>query len=121
MSYSQGRSFEWKVRADLEANGYEVVRAAGSKGGTKADLLAFKPGQLLMVQAKRSGALPAAEWDRLVEVAAWITEAVPVLAANGPNGRGVIYTHLLAPKVPRARLQPARELVLDQLATPPAV
>lgn len=113
--YQVGTRFEHKTRDDLAKNGYEVVRAAGSKGSTKADLIAFKPGQLLLVQCKRSGALPPAEWDRLVEVAGWVG-AVPILAANGPAGRGVVYTHLLAPKRRGCRVQPAEPFLLDLIA-----
>lgn len=113
--YATGTRFEHKTRDDLAANGYEVVRAAGSKGSTKADLIAMKPGQLLFVQCKRSGALPPAEWDRLVEVAGWVG-ALPILAANGPAGRGVAYTRLLAPKRRRCRIQPAEPFLLDEVA-----
>lgn len=114
--YAAGTRFEHKVRDDLAVNGYEVVRAAGSKGGTKADLVAFKPGQLLLVQCKRNGALPAQEWDRLVEVAGWVSAAA-LLAANGPLGRGVTYIRLLGPKRPRLRMdhQPAARFVLDEV------
>lgn len=112
--YGTGRRFEWKVRDDLAENGYEVVRAAGSKGSTKIDLIGLKPGQHLYVQCKRAGALPPAEWDRLVEVAGWV-DAVPLLAANGPNGRGVTYTRLLGPKRRGARIQPCEPFLLDEL------
>ncbi len=113
--YATGTRFEHKVRDDLIANGYEVVRAAGSKGSTKIDLLAVKPGQALFIQCKSSGALPPAEWDRLVEVAAWVG-AVPLLAANGPRGRGVVYTRLLAPKQRGKRTQPCEPWLPDLLA-----
>jgi Holliday junction resolvase len=110
--YADGTRFEHKTRAHLADNGYEVIRAAGSKGSTKADLVALKPGQLLLVQCKRSGTLPPDEWDRLVEVAGWVG-AIPVLAANGLKGRGVVYTRLLAPKRRGARTQPAEPFLLD--------
>jgi Holliday junction resolvase len=113
--YGRGRDFEWKIRGDLTANGYEVMRAAGSKGSTKVDLVALKPGQLLFIQAKRAGTLGPAEWDRVVEVASWVG-AVPILAANGPRGRGVVYTRLLGPKVPWARTQPCQPFLLDEIA-----
>jgi Holliday junction resolvase len=115
--YSRGRDFEWKVRDDLEENGYEVVRAAGSKGSTKIDEIAIKPGQMLFVQAKRDGNLPPAEWDRLVEVAAWV-DALPILAANGIRGRGVTYLHLLGPKRPGLHMknQPVEVFHLDHIA-----
>ncbi|MCZ7434780.1 restriction endonuclease [Micromonospora sp. WMMC241] len=113
--YQAGTRFEHKIRDDLRDNGYEVMRAAGSKGASKVDLVALKPGQLLFIQAKRSGTLPPAEWDRVFEVAGWVG-AVPLLAANGPRGRGVVYTRLLGRKVPRARTQPCEPFLLDQIA-----
>lgn len=110
--YRTGRDFEYRVRDDLAANGYEVMRAAGSKGGTKADLLAFKPGQLLLVQCKRRGVLPPVEWNRLVEVSGWV-RGIPVLAAIPANGRGIEYSRLLGPKRPRARVQPIEPFTID--------
>lgn len=113
--YAVGTRFERKVSKHLEENGYALVRAAGSKGGTKADLLAFKPGQLLLIQCKLDGKLPAVEWDRIVEVAGWVG-AVPLLASNGPRGRGISYLRLLAPKRPRARVQAVETFHVDELA-----
>jgi hypothetical protein len=115
--YAQGTRFEHKVRDDLAANGYEVVRAAGSKGSSKIDLLAIKPGQMLFIQCKRTGVIGPDEWNRVHEVAGWVS-ALPVLAANGPLGRGVTYVLLLGPKrrgVP-LRNQPCRTFHLDELA-----
>lgn len=97
-AYQGGRTFEWKCRDHLRDDGYEVIRSAGSK--TKVDLIALKPGQQLYVQAKRDGVCSAAEWDRLVELAGWVG-AIPVLAVNGPKGRGVTLWWLLGPKRPR--------------------
>ncbi|MEU4772946.1 hypothetical protein [Micromonospora sp. NPDC023644] len=113
--YDTGRRFEWKTRDDMTANGYDVLRAAGSKGGTKIDLVGFKPGQLLVVQCKEDGKLGPAEWNRVHEVAGWVG-AIPLLAANGPRGRGVTYTRLLGPKIPRARTQPCEPFHLDEIA-----
>lgn len=111
--YDRGRRFEWRIRDDLRKNGYTVLRTAGSKGDSKIDLLAFKPGQALFVQAKSGAApLPLAEWDRLVEVAGWVG-AIPLLATSGPNGRGIEYVRLLGRKVPRSRTQPVEPFLLD--------
>lgn len=113
--YEKGRRFEWLCRDDLIENGYDVVRSAGSKSGTKIDLLAFKPGQLLIVQCKATGALPPDEWDRLVEVAGWVG-AVPLLAAKGGRGQGVQYTRLLGAKRRGCRIQPSEPFLLDLVA-----
>lgn len=106
--YAKGARFEHKVGDDLAARGYTVVRAAGSKGDAKADLIAFHPANpMMLVQCKTNGKISKAEWDRLYEVAGWYRPAcVPVVASNGPNGRGVSYTLITGPRVPYARTQP---------------
>src|SRR5215212_8723973 len=83
-----GIRFERKVGTALRDDGYRTNRGAGSKGF--ADFVAVKPGQLLFVACKLTGIISAAEWDALVETASWVG-AVPVLAVNGPAGRGVDY------------------------------
>lgn len=109
-----GIRFEYKVIADLTADGYVTMRAAGSKGAI--DIAAMKPGQLLYVGAKRGGVCSAIEWDRLVELASWVG-AVPVLAVNGPRGRGVVYWRLTGRKVRRAPMgrQPAERFLTDEV------
>lgn len=77
--YRAGADFEREVRAHLVSNGYDVLRSAGSK--TKVDLLAFKPGQVLVIQCKRNGTLPPAERVEVRRIAA-ILGAVPLLASR---------------------------------------
>lgn len=116
-AYQVGKRFEDKTRDALRADGYEVTRAAGSK--TKLDLIALKPGQLLFVQCKRGGVCSTAEWDRVVELAGWVG-AVPVLAVNGPRGRGVEFWRLTGRHVRRAPMgrQPAERFLTDEVAEP---
>jgi Holliday junction resolvase len=115
-TYSRGRKFEWAVRDHLAENGYSVMRMAGSKGNAKVDLVAIKPGQQLYVQCKvSSAALGPAEWNRLVEVAGWVG-AVPILASKGGRGEGIQFGELTGPKIPRARTQPIRRFVVDEIA-----
>jgi hypothetical protein len=78
-AYRSGVEFERAVRANLRLNGYEVVRSAGSK--TKVDLVAFKQGELLFVQCKRSGRVGPAERTALLALAG-LVDAVPVVAAR---------------------------------------
>jgi Holliday junction resolvase len=113
--YAKGTRFEHKVRDDLAENGYEVMRAAGSKGSTKLDLIALKPGEMLFVQCKTTGLISPAEWNRVYEVAGWVG-AVPLLASNGPRGRGVTYGRLTGVKVPRSRTRPCVPWTPDLLA-----
>jgi len=112
-----GIRFERKVVNNLRSDGYTTMRSAGSKGSI--DIAAMKPGQLLLVGAKRGGVCTAAEWDRLVELAGWVG-AVPILAVNGPRGYGVDYWRLTGPKQrgkPMAA-QPAERFLTDEVAGP---
>ena len=78
--YRAGRLVEHRNREHLEAEGYEVMRAAGSKG--KRDLDAIKPGQQLFVQCKTlDTGLSHKDWDRLIELSAWVG-AVPILGTR---------------------------------------
>lgn len=99
--YRSGRDFEYEVRDHLEAEGYWVTRAAGSK--TKVDLVAIKPGQVLLVQCKRNGRISPAERTEMLRLAALLPgTAIPVhahrltrparvgyarLTGTGPNDR----------------------------------
>lgn len=107
--YAKGARFEHKVMEDLEALGYSVVRSAGSKGGHKLDLVAFHPDMpMMLIQCKTGGSISKEEWDRVLAVAGWYPGVcVPVLASNGPNGRGVTYLRLEGQRIPYARVQPA--------------
>jgi Holliday junction resolvase len=107
--YAQGTAFERKVILDLAGEGYVTIRAAGSKGAGKIDVVAFHPyGPQLLIQCKRTGEISPGEWNRVREIARW-AGAVPLLAENGPNGRGITYWRLVADKVPRSHSKP-REL-----------
>lgn len=111
----QGRRIEHLVRHDLEANGYTVMRSAGSKGAV--DLLAMKPNQMLFVQVKRSGTLPPVQWNRLFDLA-WMFPglAIPVLAEKMP-GRPIRYYRLLGRKDAPGR-QPYTLFEIDYLTQP---
>ena len=77
--YAQGRRVEYNVRDRLIADGYEVTRAASSKG--TADLIAIKAGQVLLVNVKRTTLPSPAERRELVRVARMLPGiAVPVIA-----------------------------------------
>lgn len=81
--YKMGRSLEQRTRLRLMAAGYFVVRSAGSKSA--ADLVAAKDGVIWLVQCKRSGALPPAEWNALID-AADMAGGVPVMVENPHAG-----------------------------------
>lgn len=109
--YAKGVRFEHKVITDLESRGYETLRAAGSKGRTKIDVLALKPGgPVLMIQCKSDGKISKMEWDTIYKVSGWVPSAVAVVALNGPKGRGVTYMALTGEKIHYGREQPAHEI-----------
>lgn len=70
-NYEAGARLERDTVKELRANGYEPFRAAGSKG--IADVIAFKPGQVLFIQAKTKGVIsPSDRLDLL-----WLAGMVP--------------------------------------------
>lgn len=82
--YHRGRAFEHAVRAQLVADGYDVIRSAGSK--TKIDLVAFKTAQVLLVQCKLDGRCSPAERVALLRVSALLPSyAVPLIAWKQPG------------------------------------
>jgi len=105
--YAKGTRFEHDVMDDLHDNhGFVCMRAAGSKGGTKIDVIAFKQGYpLLFIQAKSgASAISKEEWDRIVEVAGWYPgAAIPVLASKTAGQKKPVYYKLTGPKIPYAQ------------------
>lgn len=110
--YSDGRRDEYKARDDLQANGYSVIRSAGSKGAV--DLIAVKPGEVLFVQVKRTTAPGPSAWNALWELASW-AGAIPVLATT-PLRKPVGYQRLTAPKVKRGAAAPLAPFLLDRVS-----
>lgn len=92
--YRSGRQFEYRVRDHLRALGYFVLRSPASR--SPIDLVAIRPGEVLFVQCKRSGALPPHEWNALFDLALSVG-ALPVLAET-PTSFGVACWRLTARK-----------------------
>ena len=90
-NYRNGAQLERDAKNQLEADGYWCIKSGGSKG--VVDVLAMKPGQLLMVQAKKNGVCPPAERAALLELASTF-EAIPLVAFRD---RGVKYRRLIGP------------------------
>ena len=109
--YARGAVFERKVAALLTDDGYLVIRSAGSHG--EADLVALKPGQVLLVQAKTSGRLDPGEWNAFHK-AAEAVGALPLLAHRPAPGK-VVYWRLTGPKVTRGKA-PYVEWTPDEVA-----
>ncbi|MFD6221255.1 restriction endonuclease [Nocardia asteroides] len=75
--HRRGADFERTVNHLLEDHGYECMRSAGSQ--SPVDVIAFKPDQVVMVQAKLDGRCTPAERAALLRVAGLVA-AVPVVA-----------------------------------------
>lgn len=83
--YSTGRAVEYAVRDDLTSHGYDVIRASSSKSPV-GDLAAFKPGQILFVNVKRTTMPGPAEREQLWRIAGYYMSALPIVAL-GPASR----------------------------------
>lgn len=108
---TKGANFERRVRAELVAAGYEVIRSAASKTGI--DLVALPKPSLrgtssaLLVQVKLDGRLDPGEWNELVALAQ-SSLTIPVLASLDRSARPyrVIFRRLTGRKKPRSRTFP---------------
>lgn len=110
---ARGTAFERKVAAELERDGYLLIRAAGSHGA--ADLVALKPGQVLFVQVKLGGAgqCAPAEWNEFYRLATSVG-ALPILAYR-PGRQGVAYWLVTGPKDRPTKTPPAVAWTPDEL------
>ena len=111
-AYALGAALERRIRDRLIEDGYFVIRSAGSK--KVVDLAAFKPGQTLFIQCKRSGALPPASWNALYDLALSVG-AVPVMVEN-PKPRCVRWWRLTGRKDGRGGRQPMVPFEVDEVA-----
>lgn len=110
-NYKRGYLFESTIAGQLRQDGYFCVRSGGSHG--VADVVALKPGQVLLIQAKIDGELPAAEWNELFAIALQIG-AVPLLAWR-PK-RGVLeYRRLTGLRVVRGE-RPSQVWTADEVS-----
>lgn len=111
--YRQGADFERVVMAALHRDGYRTIRAAGSHG--KADIVALKPAQVVLVQCKLSGpsAVRPPEWNELWELATYVG-ALAVIASRPAPGR-IGYHRLTGRKDQPSRIPPVSVWTPDRL------
>ena len=105
--YKKGRNFEYRTKNHLIQHGYEVLRAAASKG--PADLVAFKKGEILFIQCKIGNFHYVEEWNHLIDVAESVG-ASPIFAQRDEMNR-LIYWHM-------ERKDGSRRSVLNSQFTP---
>lgn len=108
-----GTRRELKAKKLLEDDGYLVVRAAASLG--KADLVAVKPGQVLLVQVKSGVGLSPTEWNDLY-AASIRYGATPIHCAV--LFRKVEWRRITGPKKPYERNPPWKIWTADEVVTP---
>lgn len=101
--YRFGRQFEYRVRDHLREQGYVALRSPQSR--SPLDLIAVKPGTVLFIQCKRSGALGVPEWNALYHLAI-SAGAVPLLAETSVRQGQINYWRLLSAKDGTKREQP---------------
>jgi Holliday junction resolvase len=112
-NYARGADFERRTMTDLVENGYRVIRAAGSHG--KADIVALKPGQVILVQCKLTGpgGVGPAEWNELFDLAQYA--GAVALVAHRPRRGHIEYLRIFGRKLPGVRLPPVALWVPDLL------
>lgn len=93
--YREGRRVEYAVIAHLQEQGYDTIRAASSKG--LADVVAIKPGQVLLVNVKRTTPPGPAERADLLRVAASLPGVAVPLVALKPRREGLTFRRLTGP------------------------
>lgn len=112
-AYRRGLYREERTAERLEADGYFVMRAPGSRG--QPDLVAIKPGQVLAIQVKAGTArLDGGWWNALYDVALK-AGAIP-LVADWPQ-RGVLrLRRITARHDHRSQHWPCVPFTTDELA-----
>jgi hypothetical protein len=109
-TYSRGRAFEYRVKADLESKGFSCERSPMSRG--PADITGVRGDEKVYCQCKftgpkadtaecKRGHLPPVEWN-LLYAKAYLEDAKPVVAFNTTKGK-ITYRLLLKPKEDRKR------------------
>jgi len=99
-NYSKGAAFERRCLRFLREQAWGAIRSAGSH--KPCDLVAWRKGEVLMIECKTNGRLDPAEWNLLFEQAQF-TGALPLLAMR--VGREIVWRQLLSKKVPGCRLK----------------
>jgi len=108
-AYVRGRNFELRVRKDLAASGWLVVRSPMSRG--PFDLIACRRSTVLLLQCKGGGSIPPAAWNALFDLAER-HGFVPVFVTR--LGRVVAYYRLVARKGKRGARQPMVKIMMGE-------
>jgi Holliday junction resolvase len=109
-SYARGTYAEKRTAAALRDDGYFVVESRGSHGC--ADLLAVKPGQVLLVQVKTGDARLDHEWWNELLAAALRAGALAIVADWPRRGR-LRLRQITHPHVARSKAWPCQPFATD--------
>lgn len=101
--YALGRQLEYRVRDDLKAHGYFVMRSPASK--SPIDLVAITSGRVVFVQCKRNGVLRPDEWNEFYDLCISV-DAEPVMASHKAGRGSLRYERLMGRKEVKGRRQP---------------
>lgn len=111
--YARGVYAEKRTADQLRADGYYVVESRGSHG--VADLLAVKPGQVLLVQVKSGEArLDGAWWNELATAAA--KAGALAIVADWPKRGHLRLRMITGLHHARSKAWPCAPFVTDELA-----
>lgn len=110
--YERGAYLERRVRAHLQHDGYLVVRSAGSK--SPLDLLAVKVGETLLIQVKRGGRLPVADWNELVDLADYYAGHAILATSDEKRGR-LRFWRLTGRRKPYGKTYPCEPFSTDRV------
>ena len=83
--YHDGRRVEYAVQKKLRGDGYDTIRGSSSKG--LADIVAIKPGQVLLVNVKKTDPPGPDERANLLRLAGCLPGVGVPLVALGPASR----------------------------------
>lgn len=100
--YKIGRAFEYRVRDMLKAAGFFALRSPASR--SPLDIMAVRPGEVVMVQCKRGGHCPVSEWNDLYHLA--VSSGATPLLAQMAGYRGIQFFKMLGPKDGSKKRQP---------------
>jgi Holliday junction resolvase len=92
--YSDGRRVEYAVIDQLRIDGYDTIRGASSKG--LADVVGIKPGQVVLVNCKRTTMPGPAERADLLRVASHLPGVAVPLVARKPLREPLTFVRLLS-------------------------
>ena len=110
--YARGVAAEKRTAAQLRKDGYYVVESRGSHG--VADLVAVKPGQVLMVQVKTGEArLDGSWWNELAEAAA--RAGALAIVADWPKRGHLRLRRITGQHEPRSKAWPCAVFVTDEV------